>query len=385
MENIKNSKQNNSSINEIKNIDTFKINSNKLTSEGELFKFETLGVEGTLKSINKNLEKNEKRIETEMSKVKFNKRIELDTYSQNIADIQEPTTFIHPEQKTISNYSSGQELHEQIFSFNYASHFNSPVLPFTHMTYSTQPPMKLFQEQNINQQLYNLHQNSIPKNHYLQNSRAEYHNLFPSIYSQLSYTDTVEKTSLIQPKDALEYFDMNFDKITNKYSMTKESLQDDIQIRQFLIRVIQKVADTHKVNFDHALIGFCALMQAGGYLKSVTNRKITVGGIEFSKRTILYAMEEISCKYTLRSLSRYNRAIIAKVAKKYNYPGHLYARFKIENPNLIANLPSEEQEYYARYCTDFQIENPDTPPLVREFLANREKSRNYSSKKNHKK
>lgn len=392
MKNINNSKENNSSINEIRNSGTSTIRVNSLTQRGWPTDLDTSGTEDILKNINKNVEKHKEIIDADINILQFNRETELSASMKNNSDIQElNTNFVYPEQNTISNYELKQKMHEQIFPFQYNSQSSFPNSSFANTPYLTQPHMNipnanLYQQLNSdNRQLYNKYEESLSSNSYEQNSHIASFTSLPPRYSQVNYKNTVDQTPVRQPKDALDQFDMNFDKITDKYLMSRDNLQEDIQIRQVLIRLIQKVADTHKVNFDHAHIAFCALMQAGGYLKSVTNRKITIGGVEFSKRTILYAMEETSCKYTLRSLSRYNRVVIAKVARKYNYPGHLYARFKIENPNLVANLPPDEQNYYARYCTDFQIENPDTPPLVREFLANREKTRNYSSKKNQKK
>lgn len=177
------------------------------------------------------------------------------------------------------------------------------------------------------------------------------------------------------PTSNLENFIENIDQITETYSVTQDKKQDDIQIRNKVNETINKYASIEQIPFDFATIGMCALFQSGAYLKSVPNRKITINNHEFTKKSLIFAAEQVDNKFTLRAMARHLNKTIAKIAYKYDIPGHLYARFRIENANLIAQNDPETNKTIATYCADFQIENPDTPSVVREYLSNREKNR----------
>lgn len=173
----------------------------------------------------------------------------------------------------------------------------------------------------------------------------------------------------------IDNFDKNFEYIKEAYTLTTENIEDETEIRKIANELIHKYSKIDNITFEFAAIGICALMQSGAYLKSVPNRKITINNHEFTKKTLITASDLINNKYTLRSIARNLRKTIAKVAYEYNIVGHLYARYKIENANSIANNDTEINKKIAIYCTDFQIENPDTPIVIREYLANREKNR----------
>jgi len=164
--------------------------------------------------------------------------------------------------------------------------------------------------------------------------------------------------------DPIDNFLSNMEQITSKYKIEQENQLDLQEIKQTAIKLIQKIAVIEQIEFDHALIGVCALMQSGAYLKSVTNRKVIIGGKEFSKKTLIYAAELINCNYTFRVIARSLNDVIAKIAYKYQIPGHLYSRYKIENVNIIVNNSIEQNRLNATFCADFQIENPKTPSSV---------------------
>jgi hypothetical protein len=176
--------------------------------------------------------------------------------------------------------------------------------------------------------------------------------------------------------DVLENFNNNLDNFTQQYPLERQTQLDETQLKQTVIKLATKIAGVEQISVDHALLGICSLFQSGAHLKSVTNRIITIGGKQFTKRSLVFAYETLNVKFTFREIARYLNKTIAEIAYRYNIPGNLYARFRLENANLIANNSLEENKKIATYCTDFQIENPDTPPIVREFLASREKIRN---------
>lgn len=180
-------------------------------------------------------------------------------------------------------------------------------------------------------------------------------------------------------EDLLEQAQENALSLAQRFTVEKESAEDEKQLKNTTAKLIQKISKNEDIPFEHALIGLCGLMQSGAYLKSVSNRKIKMGGKEFTKKSILFAIDQIECKYPLRKIARLLKHTIAQVAMEQSIPGNLYAKFKIENANLIAQSNAEDIKKYSTYCADFQIENPDTPPIVREFLANREKNRKKPS------
>lgn len=182
--------------------------------------------------------------------------------------------------------------------------------------------------------------------------------------------------------DPIQNFENNFEEIANTYTIDLEQSEEEVPIKHKIIQIVNKYATIENVPFDLALIGICSLLQSGAYLKSVTNRKIKISNKEFTKKTLVFAAEQVDNKYTLRKIARVLKHIIAKVSYKYNIPGHLYSRFKIENANFIAQNTPETNRILATFCTDFQIDNIETPAIIREYLANREKNRSMSNKKN---
>jgi len=183
------------------------------------------------------------------------------------------------------------------------------------------------------------------------------------------------QSSKQQQKNRLDNFLDNVENITDFYRFDQERLVDSELIHQTIDKITDKLASMNNVEYDHALIGICALFQSGAYLKSVTARRITIAGKEFTKKNLNYASDLVESKFTYRIIARYLNKTIATIALKYSIPGHLYSRFKVENANLVANNTQEKNMFLAAYCADFQIENPDTPSIVREFLASREKYR----------
>lgn len=177
--------------------------------------------------------------------------------------------------------------------------------------------------------------------------------------------------------DPLVNFEQNFQEIAQTYTVTQIQAEDEGPIREKASQIVQKYAMIENITFDFALIGICGLLQSGAYLKSVTNRKIKINNKEFTKRSLLFASEQVDNKYTLRKIARSIKYIIAQIAVYYGIPGHLFARYRLENANIVAQIPKEQIILFSAYCTDFQIENVNTPQTIREYLANREKNRTY--------
>ena len=178
----------------------------------------------------------------------------------------------------------------------------------------------------------------------------------------------------------LNEFNANMPHILETYQYEQSRSIDEKDLTLTIFKLVDRLAHTEQVDFNHAFLGICTLLQTGAYLKSVTNRKVKIADKEFTKRSLLFVMDQTQCKYTLRIVARFIRDQIADISYNYRISGHLYARFKIENATLIASNSDEENRTLASYCTDFQIDNPNTPEQVRQYLANREIAR--SKKKN---
>lgn len=184
-----------------------------------------------------------------------------------------------------------------------------------------------------------------------------------------------------QIEELLNNFDNQFEQISQNYSITSENKIDEEDVIKKAAQIITKVANMHDIKPDHALIGVCAILQSGGYLKNVENRKITIDEVTFNKKEILLAAEQSNSNYTLRTIARCLRSQIATIAKKYEIPGHLYAQFRLENPNILSIKDPNEQLNIAAYCTDFHLDNPEAPQIVHDFLTNRAKNRIQNQKK----
>lgn len=181
--------------------------------------------------------------------------------------------------------------------------------------------------------------------------------------------------------DIIEKFKSNIDSITDKYPIDKDNPEDEIALKQTITKIIKKYSQIEQITPEHALTGICLLFQIGSYLKSVTNRKIKVGQTEFTKKNLLFATEQSDNKFTLRKIAKYLRQTIADISYRYSVPGHLYARYRIENINEINQNTPEQNKQLATYCTDFQLDNPNTPEKIQQYLSSREKNRNYKTNK----
>ncbi len=169
-----------------------------------------------------------------------------------------------------------------------------------------------------------------------------------------------------------ENFETNFETITPKYNITNESKIDEVDLLNTAKRIVNRFSIITETNYDHALIGCCALLQCGSYLRSVPNRTINVQNKDFSKQELVFAAQQANSNYTLRAVARSMRRIIAKIAIKYRIPGNLYAQFKLQNPQFIPDKDPKETAEIMAYCTDFQYDNPEIPKTVKEFLSNRQ-------------
>lgn len=182
--------------------------------------------------------------------------------------------------------------------------------------------------------------------------------------------------------------DLSYEQLIENINTENQEYQDvekeeDLEpyVREQTLRLIKQIALNEETEPETVFIAFAAILQSGGYLKGVSNRKIllTDKKFELTKRTIINAMKITKCGCTLRTIARHNRELIAEIAFKRKIPGNLYTQYKIHNPEILKQTP-EEQWIHAKYCTDFQRENPNAPFEVIKFLSTREIKRKEKSK-----
>jgi len=173
----------------------------------------------------------------------------------------------------------------------------------------------------------------------------------------------------------LEDFEQSSEFYIQQYPYIQKNIEDVKGCRNMISILTNKLANITDTTPQHALIGIAALFQSGAYLKNITNRKITISNKTFDKINLISILEQQNNQYTLRQLARSINTTIAKIAIQSQIPGHLYAQFKLENPSILAEKTPGELNVIAAYCTDFQIDNPDIPPIVRDFLSNRARNR----------
>lgn len=178
-------------------------------------------------------------------------------------------------------------------------------------------------------------------------------------------------------KDTMESwndFKQNIPQKIQQYNMGTTNPEDTTQIHNKALEIIDRMAAGNRIDFDHAALGTCALFQCGAHIKGVANRKFTVQNYEFTKENLLYASNLSKNTFPLRAIARAIREEILTVARAYQIPGHLYRRFKLENPEFV--YENEEQRIEIMIsCTDFQTDNPDIPAPVKTFLAKRDIAR----------
>lgn len=166
-------------------------------------------------------------------------------------------------------------------------------------------------------------------------------------------------------------------KLENKlkdYTYTDSALDQTKSIKDYTIRIAETIAKNDQTDIETVLLAISMILQSGGYLKGVNNRKVCLQDYELHKKKIISSMKSNRCPYTLRTIARVNRDFIAKVARKTRTVGNLYSQYKIYNPEILKE--NEETQFeHAIYCTDFQRENPVIPTKVLNFLSTREISR----------
>jgi hypothetical protein len=184
--------------------------------------------------------------------------------------------------------------------------------------------------------------------------------------NRINYSEKVSRDL-----ENLEQFTQNLQEITKEYTVTTENKIDETDLKRTASALVGQLAAIKQTTFDHAMIGLASLIQSGAHLRSVQNRRIKIRDLEFTKKDLLFASDQINNPFTLRTIAKGLNKVIASTAMDLKLPGNLYSKFKLEHPNHKPDFNNQEMLKIAVYCTDFQYENPDTPELVKIFLSNR--------------
>jgi len=183
---------------------------------------------------------------------------------------------------------------------------------------------------------------------------------------------------MVTPRD--KNLDINYEQLINKVNTENQEYEceDPEQnmipyVKEHTLRLIKQISLMDQIDPQTVYIALAILIQSGGYLKGVSNRKAYLidKNYELSKRTVINAMKASKCNCTLRTIAKFNRDTIAEIAYKRKIPGNLYTKYKINNPDIL-KASIETQWQHAKYCTDFQRENPNLPIEVLRFLSTRE-------------
>lgn len=175
-------------------------------------------------------------------------------------------------------------------------------------------------------------------------------------------------------------FEQNIEEIAKKYDPTINQKEDEKQAKEATIKTIDRLARIENVSFEEAAVAFCYIMQSGGYLLSVSDRRVIVGGHEYTKKSLIAALESINSKYKLRRLARSFRNNIIKISRINKLQGNLFSQYKKENPETLKLDDSTLLEHMI-YCTDFNVDNPEAPQEVLKFLSQRETNKSKQKKK----
>jgi hypothetical protein len=199
-------------------------------------------------------------------------------------------------------------------------------------------------------------------------------------------TDTDNTNTQEQAEDNLEINDFNTfnEKMPLTAHIYKSQTDKKEEQEQNLLtaeRITLELARQQQIKFTHAAFAISDLYQKGAHLKNVQNRTTFINGLAITKQNITQAMIRINSRITHRAVARALRDIILQASRLRQVPGNLFAQYKtyLLTKEIVFDEATLEEHSY--YCTDFHIDNPNTPLEVARFLNTRARTRNTSKKK----
>lgn len=132
--------------------------------------------------------------------------------------------------------------------------------------------------------------------------------------------------------------------------------------------LIRDISTSYKCSPPSALVGLFSTLQAGGTNKNKrSNVRISVAGCGFESKKINEYIAKHCKEFTPRQFAVFFRNDIFKLSKIHDITGNAYVSLRRNYPDTITDT-NQDEKYWA---SDFQIDNPACPPLIRQGLQRR--------------
>ncbi len=119
-----------------------------------------------------------------------------------------------------------------------------------------------------------------------------------------------------------------------------------------------------------AMVAVCILLQSGGTARGCDgNLSCTISGYTFKLSQLRGVLNELKLKGCERKLARTLASAIAKIAFKYGIDGSLAKRILRSHPER--DFTRDERVFLS----DFQVDNPECPEILRRFIMETFESR----------
>lgn len=142
--------------------------------------------------------------------------------------------------------------------------------------------------------------------------------------------------------------------------------------------LIREISTAYQCSMPAALVGLFSTLQAGGTNKNKrSNVKITVAGTSFESKKVNELIAKHCKEFTPRQFAVYFRNDIFKLSKIHDITGNAYVSLRRQYPDTITET-NQDEKYWA---SDFQLDNPACPPLVRQGLQKRYNDKFVTRKK----
>lgn len=193
--------------------------------------------------------------------------------------------------------------------------------------------------------------------------------------SNSSYTEPLSSNEIENQTIKLNENSPESQKSSGKESSSLEEFLDELQEEINLPRstqitptqantILEKFSEQQKLTINQAKVVISILLQSGGTAKGCDgNLTINIFGQAIKLAYLRKALAEVKCKGYERRLAKHVASEIAMVCTKLKLPGNLTNKIKRLNPDRQFTL--EE----TVWLSDFQVDNPACPELLRRFIA----------------
>lgn len=128
--------------------------------------------------------------------------------------------------------------------------------------------------------------------------------------------------------------------------------------------ILKLFAKNQELNPEQAKVAMTILFQSGGTAKSCDgNLNITIYEKTIKLSYLRKAASDSKCKGCERKLARYFADEIYMISEIYNIPGNLYKKIARDNPQRQFSTAE------SAWLSDFQVDNPNCPEALRNYIA----------------